>query len=356
VDGLFSVPSVLLTRSLRQDRRTVSDLTVFAVSTTVTILMALNGFGAWSLAWGRLLGNLIGGIVIVVMTRTRLRFGFRRDVARHMITFGVPLTASSLLLFAMLNVDNIIVGRVLGTTALGFYVLAFNLSGWPVNTLSYTVRRVSLVGFSRLRGDPEAMRAGLVRTLGMLMAVTLIVCGLLATLADPLVRFVYGQKWSPAVDAVRYLAALGGARVMCDFLSDYLVAVGKPRTILLLQATWVAALIPLLAVGAHVDGIYGVSFAHMAVALILVVPAFLFAVRRTGVRLMPLLTVLWRPVLGSVLGLAGAAVAISRISGPFARLAIGATIAAAVYAAIVYPARLVFTRAIRSPLPAEEPT
>jgi len=198
------------------------------------------------------------------------------------------------------------------------------------------------------------VRASLVRTLGMLIAVTLLLCGLLALLADPLVRFVYGHKWAPAADAVRYLAGLGGARVMCDFLSDYLVAVGRPRTILVLQALWVAVLIPLLAVGAHVDGIYGVSFAHMGVALAVVVPAFLVAVRRTGVRLMPLLALLWRPLVGTGVGLAGAALAIAHLSGNFTRLTVGGTIAGALYAAVVYPGRHVFAASPSSVSKGEE--
>jgi PST family polysaccharide transporter len=130
IDAVFSMPSLILTRTLRQDRRVVSDLTKFVVATVITILMATHGFGAWSLAWGQLIGNLAGGVVILVVTRQRIRVGFQKEAAKHLLTFGLPLTGSSLLLFAMLNVDNIIVGRVLGTTALGFYVLAFNLSGW----------------------------------------------------------------------------------------------------------------------------------------------------------------------------------------------------------------------------------
>ena len=128
------------------------------ITVSITIVMAKGGYGAWSLVWGRLIGNLVGGILVVVLTRARVRPGFNKDAAKHLIAFGLPLMGLSLLEFAMLNTDNIVIGRVEGPTALGLYVLAFNLSGWPVNVLSDTVRRVSLVAFSRLRTDPTAVR------------------------------------------------------------------------------------------------------------------------------------------------------------------------------------------------------
>lgn len=339
-DAIFAVPSVLLTRSLRQDRRAAADFIVFAVSTTVTIALALMGYGAWSLAWGRLIGNLAGGLAILISTRARIRPGYDRKAARHLLAFGLPLTGSSLLLFAMLNIDNVVVGRVLGPAALGLYVLAFNLSSWPVNILCDTVRRVSLVAFSRLQDDKTAVRTSLVRSIVPLAAITIPVCGLLAVLAHPLIVFVYGSKWRGAAGALEFLAVLGGCRVFVELISDYLIALGRPRTILAIQALWVAALIPALAVGAHVHGITGVAFAHMIIAGGLVMPAFLFALHRTGVRLAGLMRRTLRPVLGAVVALGAGVTLLGHLSGDLNELTACGMLVVAIYVLIVYPGRM----------------
>ena len=91
-------------------------------------------------------------------------------------------TGSAFLTFAVLNTDYIVVGHVLGPVALGFYYLAFNVSSWPVTTISFTVRRVSLAGFSRLQHDRSEMQGAFLRAPLLLSTVAFPVCALLVAL------------------------------------------------------------------------------------------------------------------------------------------------------------------------------
>ena len=61
--------------------------------------------------------------------------GWKKAEARRLLAFGLPLAGANLLAFLVLNVDYIVVGRVLGAEALGLYMLAFNISGWPMQRL-----------------------------------------------------------------------------------------------------------------------------------------------------------------------------------------------------------------------------
>ena len=111
--------------------------------------------------------------------------------------------------------------------------------------------------------------------MAVLVAVTVPVCGLLGLLAHPLIGLVYGPKWLAAARALQWLAVLGGCRVFIELVSDYLIALGRPRTYLLLQGVWVAAPVPTLIVGAHLRGFVGVSVAHAGVAALIMIPLFL---------------------------------------------------------------------------------
>ena len=121
------------------------------------------GWGAWSLAWGRLIGNALNGVLHAVFARERYHYGLRRDVVRPLVAQGLPLAGLSVIAVAVLNVDNLVVGRVLGPIELGFYTLAFNLSSWPVSVFAVAVWRVSVPGFARLQTDPERLRSAFTR-------------------------------------------------------------------------------------------------------------------------------------------------------------------------------------------------
>ena len=52
----------------------------------------------------------------------------RTNVGRFLIRHGLPLAGAGLLAVAILNVDYLIVGSVLGAAPLGLYVLAYNMA------------------------------------------------------------------------------------------------------------------------------------------------------------------------------------------------------------------------------------
>ena len=83
------------------------------------------------------------------------------------------------------------------------------------------------------------------------MALTVPACVLLATLAGPLVRAVYGERWIAAANA---LAVLGLMRVAFMLTNNCSVAADKRSTLMGIQGLWLAALIPVLLVGARLSG------------------------------------------------------------------------------------------------------
>ncbi|HMA46567.1 MAG TPA: oligosaccharide flippase family protein, partial [Frankiaceae bacterium] len=265
--------------------------------------------------------------------------GFDREEAVELLRFGLPLAGAGLLGFAVLNVDYVIVGRVLGPTALGLYLLAFNLSAWPVNMFSTAVHRVSVAGFSRMLGDPDALHRSLGRSMTLLMAVTLPAGALLALLAHPLISFVYGAKWTPAARALQFLAIAAVVRVAIGLVYDFLVAAGHPGSNLRLQAVWLLALGPGLMIGTKVDGIRGAGVASAVVAAAVVLPAALLALARAGASPWRVLAGLGRPLAGCALLVAVGTAVLAGVDGSFLELACAGSLAALAYAAVTFPLR-----------------
>lgn len=326
-NGPVGVSAALLERYFRQDRKLIADQVHGWLSATVSVGLAFAGFGAMSLAIGQVLGAVVGGIIIVIFAPLRLRFGFDRAKARQLLKFGLPLAGSSLVVFLVGNVDNLITGHVLGATALGFYVLAWNLASWPVTMFSQPVRSVAPAMFSRLQNDRAAMRTGFVLVAALLGCVTLPVCFLISGAAAPLVGFVYGANWAPAAQALRWLAILGALRILFELSYDYFVVLARSRVVFTVQLAWLIAMIPALIAGARLDGIGGVAAAGVAVAAGVVLPCYLIELSRVGVRISALARRLWPPlVIGLLVGLAAEAAARS-IHNDFAADAVGGLVA-----------------------------
>jgi O-antigen/teichoic acid export membrane protein len=342
IDGATAAAAQFVNREFRQGARLAVDFSNLALTTGITVVLALMGFGPWSLAVGRLVGNGLSALLLFRLVDMWPKPGFDRTKAPELIRFGLPLAGASLLVFGMLNVDYVVTGHILGAVALGLYLQAFNLASWPVNMFSTVVRRVSFAAFARVQHDPEKREQVLAKLAGLLMATTLPVCALLGLLALPLVTTLYGQEWKGATGALEFLVILGAVRVASELGYDYLVALGHARRTMWLEAAWFAALVVCLPIGAHLDGIRGVGAAHAAVAVCIVLPAFVWAVRATGVPAMVLGRAVLRPVIGCALLVIVVLEVRWHTTPSFDRLLIGGILGLAVYVPVVWPMRRLF--------------
>ncbi|MDX3534794.1 oligosaccharide flippase family protein [Streptomyces sp. MB09-01] len=339
LDGLSQVPAGFLTRAFAQGRRMAVDAVNFVLSTTVTLLLAVQGWGAMSFAWGAVAGSAGALVGCCLAAPGTLRFGWDREQARALLRFGLPLAGASLLALGVANVPPMVVGSTLDQLALGFYVLAFNISGWPVRIVSEAARRVSFAGFSRLAESPKALADGFGRALAVLVTVTVPLCVLLAGLAGPIVELVYGERWGPAARALPWLMALGLIRIGCELAYDCLVAIGRRRSLIAVQGIWLLLLIPVLVAGARTGGIAGVAQGQVLVAAVVVVPVYLVALHRGGIRFAVVARACAWPLLGGTV-MAAVVLGLERYLGDGVLALLATTIAATlVYGLCVLPSR-----------------
>jgi O-antigen/teichoic acid export membrane protein len=339
IDGVVATPAALMQRYFRQDKKMIADQVNCWLGAAVSILLAWRGFGAMSLAIGRMTGALAAGVLFVVFSPEPLRFGFDRVKARQLFHFGLPLAGASIVVFAVTNVDQIVVGHMLGTTALGLFALAFNLASWPVNMFSQPVRSVAPAAFSRLQDDPPAMRSSFVTVAGLLGGTTLPICLLIGGAAVPILRLVYGVAFAPAAPALLWLAVLGGLRILFEFVYDFFVVLARSRVVFTVQLVWLIALIPALIAGTKLDGIGGAALAEVAVASLLVVPWYLAELSKFGIRRRSLAAKLWLPIVAAVaVGFSAAGIA-KVIPNDFAACVVAGLVALAVIAGLCYRMR-----------------
>jgi PST family polysaccharide transporter len=335
LDGFSGIPNALLERDFLQNRRLVADLSGIIVNAAVAISLAVAGYGPWALAWGIVAGNLSVTVAIIVLAPARPLPGWHAHDARALLSVGLPLAGASLLVFAMLNVDYLIIGGLVGATALGLYLLAFNIASWPSNLLRVAVRRVSIPAFSQLATSPDRLNARFTEILQLLLTVTFPIAVLLGVLGSRVISIVYGERWVPAAAALLFLAGLSVVRVGLDLSYDYLIAVGRTRAVMWLQGLWLIALVPILVVGANLGGLRGAAAAHLVVAGVLMVPAFAITLRRAGLPLRPVGMALRLPAAASA-AMAVIVLAVDRALGAdLPALLVGGTVGAIAYGSLV---------------------
>ncbi|MDI2097600.1 lipopolysaccharide biosynthesis protein [Ruicaihuangia caeni] len=274
-----SVPTALVWRDFLQRQRVIVDLTAILVTLALVVPLALAGWGAMALAWSRVAGQLVSTIGYWIVTPRRYLPGWNRAELSFLMRLGMPLALSNLVAFVMLNVDYIVVGRMLGPEQLGLYLLAFNLAALPSTVITTLIRTVAVPAFGRLHA------AG---TLGELVPqfirgvawITFPICALVAALGAPLMHALYGERWLPGAVALLGLGVFAASRILSELFADLAVGAGQTRGLLWVQVLWIIALVPAMIAGVAGWGIAGAGYAHAAVCWFVVVPAYLWLLSR----------------------------------------------------------------------------
>jgi len=264
IEGTAICANARLRRDLKFGALAAADVISEAIFIIVAITLLFNGRGAICLP-AALAARLAAHGAVVWIADPRVPFGRPRiAAARDLGRFATSALGARLVTFASSNVDFILVGRLLGSGALGFYSMAWDLLRFVPDRLYRVAGRVALPTFCKLQGrDAELAHAyrNFVSYIGRLV---LPIAGCVAVAAPEILASIYGPKWLPAAIPMRLLAlglAMLGLRIGIGtvyYTKDYPsfdIYVNGARLLMIVAAVTLTAHLGLIAVSASVGTI-----------------------------------------------------------------------------------------------------
>lgn len=209
LNGLATQFRADLNRNFRFFALTTSEIGAQVGGLVVGIVMALNGYGYWSLAGQQVSQGLLMLVILIPVTRWFPRGFHRGTETMHFVRFGSNVFGTQLLGYASRNVDSVVIGATLGPGPLGLYNRAFQLLLLPLNQINAPSTRVALPVLSRLQDDKD--RYAQFITLGqrvMLHLVTFILA-FAAAQATPIIAITLGRQWLGSAPIFQILSVAG---------------------------------------------------------------------------------------------------------------------------------------------------
>lgn len=268
--ALAAVPDALLTMKLDFKARARAEVVASLCSGAVAVVLALRGFGVWSLAWQSIVSIGVRGVLLWSYSGWRPRGRYRAASFRSLFGFGGYMLLTGLLNVVVVRLQSLLIGKLFDARTLGFYTLAQNTQQAPASLIDGILKRVGLPVFSTIAEDRAKLRSALRVSLRMAMFLFVPCMVGIAVVAEPLIKLVYGVRWAPAAPILSILS-LSAALWPIHILN--LAAIGaQGRSNLLLRVEVIKQLIGiiLIAAAAHwgplaiawavlVSGFFGVA-------------------------------------------------------------------------------------------------
>lgn len=173
------------------------------------ILMALNGFGIWSLVFYPIIQSTISAVQYWFYSKWRPSFVFDKEKFKYHFDYGYKLTVSGLLDTIFRNLYTVIIGKMFSPASLGYYNRADNLKQIPVNNLSAALNKVTFPLFVKISSDNEKLREVYKRLMKVVIFIISPVLCCMIVVAEPMIGFLLTDKWLPSAPYFRVLAIAG---------------------------------------------------------------------------------------------------------------------------------------------------
>jgi O-antigen/teichoic acid export membrane protein len=302
VRAMVVVPSAFLQKNMWFGRRALVTVAGELMNSVVSVLAALAGQGLWSLVYGALARALTLLFLSWPLSSPKDWFRFavpQWSVVKSLLSFGTQSTIFGILVFITHMWHNLLLGRVLGAAAVGFYSRAFAFATMPLDRGVQMLAGTLFPAYAKLQNDAERLKHAYLRSTRILSLITFPTLIGLCAISGEFVHVLFGAVWAPMIAPLQVLAIMNIFMFFPMATSPLYFATGSPRYNVGISAIEAAGtvLFTLIAVP------YGIFWVACASALARALGAA-YSLHAVNTLLPGVLTGLWRVIRPPAVGCA----------------------------------------------------
>jgi len=248
IDGLWIVPDALLRRDLKFRQLGISQIITEVSSSLIAIGCAVAGLGVWSLVIGNIAAEALRTVIFWSQYRPWIWLRPQKwdpVVVKSLFRYGAPTMGGGVLRSVQTQLDTWMTSRFFGTTVVGFYDKAYNLTGRLSNMLANTIfGNVLFPSYARIQNEPDRLARAYIKSTSMVLLIVMPISVGLATTAELLVRVLIGDKWTPMIPLWQIFSIFGLTWAVSANASPLFLALGQPRRNITASIVYIAVLVP----------------------------------------------------------------------------------------------------------------
>lgn len=233
---IFSSISNIQINKLRKNLRfkdlAITNIGSYVCASIVTIIMAYNGYGVWSLVVMNLMQGIMRIIWLYMLTHWFPILKFSKTSFKQLFSFGGYLFISYILEAICKNIQGLVIGRKFSAAQMGFYSQASKLDNVTSYAIPQTIETVMYPVMAQYQDDKAKMINILNINFQIISFFIWPLLCILILIAHPLIHLLYGLQWDMSIPYYQILCC-GGFFLCLNNIPYYAVAAsGKSKALL----------------------------------------------------------------------------------------------------------------------------
>ncbi len=259
-----TISSALLSRALEFKYQSIVGLVSVTTGGVVTLVMALLGYGVWSLVIGELTAMAIRTVGLMLIQPWLCFPSFSFSGVGKLANFGGLVMLTTIVWFFYSRADIFIAGRMLGAELVGIYAVALQISALPMDKIMPLLHQVAFPAYSRLKGDGADVGWYFLKSVRLVSLILFPMFAGMAVISELFVLLVFGEKWSDVVVPLTLLCLVFPLRAIASLFAPVVNALGQPNIPLGNSVFALTLMVPGIFIGVT-WGVVGLSIAWLVV-------------------------------------------------------------------------------------------
>lgn len=166
-----------------------------------------------AIVWAMLAHAMAQTMITHLLAKRPYRWAWDRYAVLRILTFGWPLLANGLLMFAIFQGDKAVIAVAFTPEIVGWYGAAFMLSLAPAMLVTSVMQSLLLPVLSRCQDMPDEFNRRYIQVVQACLAVGLLTAALFAVVGPELLVALFGSRYREGSEVVILLGLAQGVRI-----------------------------------------------------------------------------------------------------------------------------------------------
>lgn len=267
INSFSSVQYTRLSKQMQFKKELIVAVPSLICSSIIGVYMALMGYGVWTLVGIALTQSSFASIQLWFYSDWKPTWKFNNEKFKYHFHYGYKLTLSGLIDTVFANSYVIVIGKFFAPAQVGFFNRADTLKQLPVTNISVVLNKITFPLFAQIKDDDVRLKEIYKRIMKMVVFFVAPVLLILSALAEPLFRFLFTEKWLPAVPYFQILCWSGILYPIHSYNLNILKVKGRSDLFLRLEIIKKAMIIVIIAVSINY-GIIGLLYSTIIISVL----------------------------------------------------------------------------------------
>lgn len=268
LSSLRTIPTVIMERRIDFKKLVIPQIVENIVYSTCLIVFAIMGFGVNTFTIAVIARSVVGLILTYVVQPWPIGLSFKFKEIRHLINFGIPFQANSILAIIKDDLLVLYIGSILPLTQVGYIAFAQKWAFMPLRLIMDNVIKITFPSYSRLQHDKAALKLAMEKSLFLVSFFIFPIAAAIILYSQFLIDFIPKYtKWEPAILSLTFFALNTVFSSISTPLTNFLNAIGKVKVTLVFMVTWTVLTWVLTPFLIKIYGYNGFAFASFAVSV-----------------------------------------------------------------------------------------